>query len=275
MSRKIFSGNAVPKRSQIELPQLPKKLANFYSFAQNVSSDAKLADRVGVKPSTFSGWVNRTKGESGAYVTPDALDRLANLLSEEIAGISPDQARVLWCGSYLAFARALLEAMQPRLKEVLNANPNHLHLRHQVFDPSELGMIADDPELPPDAIEISADCRLSFLIDCRIGMTLGMLVEDRSGWRLPVPGKFHGGEITSSQERIPKAGAPLLKFAEPYGLHRFVFLEVPDAAALASLAKARSISSIDRSDINSLAITLAELKGKWRWADVFVEVTAS
>lgn len=256
------------------LPQLGRKFAVLYSLAPRVKCQADLAARMGVATSTVSGWVNGIRSKEGGRVRPEVLSELCDLLCEESKHpLTADQARQLWEGSYDEFRATLTRSLTAPLLTVLKRSPRALPVRHTIIDPRAFGMIEGAIDVPDDAISLGSDRAIAFEIDGKAGMSLVMLVEEPTGWRILAPGTMHSGCIKDRPERVPNNNSLGLKFKPPYGPHRIIFIELP-ADATAVLPVSGGVAALQARDLDGLAVKLERPQRgmSWRWNEAFLDV---
>ncbi|WP_143324242.1 MULTISPECIES: helix-turn-helix transcriptional regulator [unclassified Caulobacter] len=194
------------------------------SHLRGVTAEA-LAERLDRSKQTVSGWANGTR-TSAPGETPEAmLQPLAEALADIVDALTIDQARDLWHGPLDAFERAIRDAADPRLADVLANAPRRKMLTFRKLASGQRHLVRfrrQEPDWP--GLRASVGDFFELDIDGPFGGWFILLISSPVGLHLAEPIAGQGGRLDSRGfGRVP-GPAGSADFGPPAGLHEFILL---------------------------------------------------
>lgn len=257
----------------VQLPSLSRKLQ--YLYAHSGLKQKALAEALGYKESTVSGWVNGTKTTSPGQVSQDGLAKLSAILVKLFGSVADvAAARKLWLGTEAEFARALhfsphfadLLAMAERRKMLTYLSGAAAGERLVTFfELSETSCGAEGAEVAERFASAAVDECFAFNLAAEPNAQIVLLVESAVGCHLGVPGPGAPSRLDSSgSARLPDFPG-LYRFAEPKGLHRFVVFAIDADAPLSIATCVGQQRPLRESDLDMFAAELCDKQRVRSW----------
>ena len=250
------------------------KLLVLYAYS-TIKSDADLAAKLGIKPSTLSGYINGDGDQPPGTVPVAHMPVLCAVLVEASGGrISKAHAGAVWLAPKDTFARALAGPPTSSFLQLISEHQPQMTVSATVLDPRVLGMVDGLDEIPDGAIPLLAHEAIIFACETRKGRCITVLYEHAyNGWFPAVPGALHPGRARSNVEQIPSP--PGFRFKAPYGLYRFVLIETETSESIQPRRGGVGIGRLSDSELEIFQSVLTDRNQvrSWRWAEKFVVVS--
>lgn len=248
----------------VRLPSLSKKLR--YLCAYSGLNQRKLADRLGYKEATVSGWVNGTRTTAPGQVSQKGLEVLTAVLVEQLGGVADIAvARRLWLGTEAEFSRALQPSPGQRFLDLLATAKRRNMLTYLSDVAMRLATFFESSKASHDAVRAAVGERFAFKLAAKPGAQIVLLAESAVGCHLGVPGPGAPSRLDSSgSARLPDFPG-FYRFDEPKGLHRFLAFAIEAAEPLSIATCAGRQTPLTESDLDMLAAELCDKQRVRSW----------
>lgn len=240
------------------------------------ATQKSLAEYIGIDDRKLSVMI-RGRNEKGNQPedVPDAiLGKLADLLAKIVDGkCTAAEARRLWEGGLVEFQIALGCGPQADIFEILAGATDKLEITVRLRNKSSLRAVLAAEIIPAGAIDVASNRRVEFTIAAKLPRKLlAVCLEPGNIWRLIAPGKLHPGEIETNRTVFPVSSMNGIPIEEPFGVHRFVFIEYDAKLEPLLPSKLPDNRILDRGQIADIARKLANpaFASQWRGGEIII-----
>lgn len=256
----------------VRIPAFAEKLRHLY--AHTGFKLATLAEELGVKSGTVSGWVHGTKTNDPETVPEQRFEALAELLTR-IIGVSIEHARRLWMGDAKTFAKALQDGRNPSFESYLRneQRTSILSFLKSGVDEARLVTFHETGDGQGDATQANIGDAFAFAVKGEPGAHVVLMVESNVGLHLGVPGRGSPTCLDANGDaRLPSAPGAY-RFAAPACRHTFTVLLIKSDAPLAISAYADRAAPLGERELSALASDLGRTpRANWCFDRLIVDV---